>query len=116
MQLIPVLVVEDVDTALDFYSRAFRAETYKVIDQTTTLRIQNQAFAIREADESDPAGRADSVLLLIETAAPDSVAEVAISHGATAVSPVDDRESGIRAGRLRDPFGFQWIVSTPVPR
>lgn len=116
MQLIPILVVEDYQAALDFYAEALQATTITSFEDTTQLQVQDQVFAVRQAAEQDEVGSSDSVHLLIETAAPDVVQEEAVRHGADTISPVDDRESGIRAGRFRDPFGFQWIVSTRHPR
>jgi len=112
MQLIPILVVEDHAAALEFYAKAFGAETLLSFDRTTQLRVQDQIFAVREGDKGTGQSSTNSVLLLIQTAAPDSVESAAIEHGAETITPVEDKESGIRAGRFRDPFGFQWIVST----
>lgn len=116
MELIPILVVEDPEAALDFYTKAFQARVYKIIGDTTSVLVQNQPFAIRRADDHDPAGSGDGLVLLIETAAPDVVSAAALEHGAHCIEPVADRDLGVRAGRFRDPFGFQWIVSTPIPR
>ena len=116
MQLIPILVVEDYRAALDFYTEALQAVSVTSVRNTTQLRVQDQVFAVRAADDTDGAGAPDGVLLLIETAAPDVVLRDAVKHGADIISPVSVRESGVRAGRFRDPFGFQWIVSTRYPR
>ena len=112
MQLIPILVVEDHQAALDFYRKAFQATQLMTFGETTQLRVQDQIFAVRKADETIRGGETDNILLLIETAAPDVVAEEAVKHGAHIITPVEDREAGVRAGRFRDPFGIQWIVST----
>ncbi len=44
----------------------------------------------------------------------DEVAERALSAGAVEVIPVDDQFYGDRSGRLRDPFGHEWVVATRV--
>ena len=116
MQLIPILVVEDYQAALDFYRKAFQATELMTFGETTQLRVQDQIFAVRKADETIRGGETDNILLLIETAAPDVVEQEAVKHGADIINPVEDRESGVRAGRFKDPFGIQWIVSTKHPR
>lgn len=116
MQLIPILVVEDHQAALDFYTKAFRATELIKFGETTQLRVQDQIFAVRKADETTRGGETDTILLHIETAAPDVVEHEAVKHGAEIITPVQDRESGVRAGRFKDPFGIQWIVSTKYPR
>ena len=112
MQLIPILVVEDHQAALDFYRKAFQATQLMTFGETTQLRVQDQIFAVRKADETTRGGETDNIVLLIQTAAPDVVQQEAIKHGADIIAPVEDRKSGVRAGRFRDPFGIQWIVST----
>jgi len=41
----------------------------------------------------------------------DATWERAVAAGAEAVYPLADQFYGDRAGRLRDPFGQQWILS-----
>ena len=42
----------------------------------------------------------------------DSFFRRALKSGATTVFPVNDQFYGDRSGRLKDPFGFMWIVGT----
>ncbi|HEY7583233.1 MAG TPA: VOC family protein, partial [Acidimicrobiia bacterium] len=42
----------------------------------------------------------------------DGVAEKAVDAGAEILFPVEDQFYGDRSGRIRDPFGHVWIVST----
>lgn len=116
MQIIPILVVDDVEEALDFYTRAFRARVYKVVGDITAMQVQDQAFGVRRGDEDELESSCDRVRLVIETAAPEVLQEAALNHGAEIIEPVDYRDSGVRAGRFIDPFGFQWTTTTPVPR
>ena len=112
MQLIPILVVEDHQAALDFYRKAFQATQLMTFGETTQLRVQDQIFAVRKAEETARISETDNIVLLIQTAAPDVVQQEAVKHGADIINAVEDRESGVRAGRFKDPFGIQWIVST----
>jgi PhnB protein len=44
----------------------------------------------------------------------DAVWEQALSAGAEVIFPLDDQFYGDRAGRIRDPFGHQWILSQRI--
>ncbi len=44
----------------------------------------------------------------------DEVARKALSAGAEEVIPVDDQFYGDRSGRLRDPFGHEWVIATRI--
>jgi len=116
MQLIPVLTVEDDKAALDFYLDVFNAQVGRSLYNTTQIIIQGQSIAIRKSDEDHPIEGDANVVLMVETAAPDVLEQAALKLGATTINPVDGQDSGIRAGSIRDPFGFQWILSTPIPR
>ena len=50
----------------------------------------------------------------ITTEDPDTLADRAVQAGGAVVFPVADQPYGARAGRVRDPFGHEWIVSTPI--
>jgi uncharacterized glyoxalase superfamily protein PhnB len=73
--------------------------------------------SLKDGDDTDPApgdsGKA-GVIMEVTTDDPDSVADRAVAAGGTLVFPVEDREYGARAGRVRDPLGHEWIVSSPV--
>jgi uncharacterized glyoxalase superfamily protein PhnB len=53
------------------------------------------------------------VLLQLVVADPDKVARAMVDAGGEYVFEVADREYGARAGRVRDPFGHEWLVQTP---
>jgi PhnB protein len=42
----------------------------------------------------------------------DAVAERAVAAGGKMVIPVSDQFYGDRSGRLQDPFGHLWMIST----
>ncbi len=116
------LVVRRADEALDFYRRAFGAEPGpRHADGDTVLHVVMTVFgtrvSLKDGDDVDPppgaSGKA-GVIMEVSTDDPDRVADAAVAAGATVVFPVEDRDYGARAGRVRDPFGHQWIVSTPV--
>ena len=45
---------------------------------------------------------------------PDAVAARMVEAGGEVVFPVADQPYGARGGRVRDPFGVQWLLQTPV--
>jgi uncharacterized glyoxalase superfamily protein PhnB len=116
------LVVRSADEALDYYRRAFTAVAGpRHTDGATVLHAQMKLFGVRvslkDADGTDPAPGASGkagVIMEITAEDPDAVVRRAVDAGGTVVFPVEDREYGARAGRVRDPFGHEWIVSTPV--
>jgi len=55
-----------------------------------------------------------SVVLDLHVPDADAVFERAVAEGAEVVFPLDDQFYGDRAGRVRDPFGHAWIISTRI--
>lgn len=118
----PKLVVSGADHALDFYARAFGARCtarYTAGDVVVfaALEVFGTTLSLKEADRADPSptslGR-PGVVLEVTTPDPDGVADAAAAAGAEVVFPVADQPYGARAGRVRDPFGHEWLVQTPL--
>lgn len=121
--VVPRLALSDADAAIDFYRRAFGAE---LVDRMTDpdgrvvhaeLRIGTSKVSVKDADDHDrsPADLGGSpVVLQLDVDQPDTVDAVAAAMeaaGATVVFPVGDQDYGYRDGRLRDPFGLEWLLS-----
>lgn len=122
----PHLVVSDTEAALRFYSEALGAE------ELFRLTMPDGAIAHAEmliggalimlADDSpdhgnrapEPAGEPPSVLINLLVPDVDDVVARAKAAGAKELIPVDDRFYGHRSGRIRDPFGHVWIISTVI--
>lgn len=47
--------------------------------------------------------------LMVDNA--DAVCALAVERGAEVLIPVDDQFYGHRSGRIRDPFGYVWVLS-----
>lgn len=118
----PKLVVDDADAAIDFYQRAFGArcvERYTLEEKVVfaSLDLLGSSISLKEADSVDPSpgtsGR-PGVILEVTCEAPDSVADAAVNAGAEVVFPVDDQPYGARGGRIRDPFGHEWLIQSPI--
>ena len=106
------LAVPDAIAALGFYAAAFDAqeidERFCAPDGTlihTELRIGNAVVMVTEDD---------GYRALLATYWPDvdAVWERAVAAGATVVYPLADHFYGERGGRLEDPFGQQWMLSS----
>ena len=123
--LTPYLVVDGAAQAIAFYTRAFGArETLRLAEPSG--RIGHAQLTIGEAlvmiaDEhpemnirGPKALGGSPVTLHLRVADVDAVAAQAVAAGAKVVFPVKDQFYGERSGRLEDPFGHLWILSTHV--
>jgi uncharacterized glyoxalase superfamily protein PhnB len=114
----PRLVVEGADQALAFYTAAFGGEVterYTVDGRVVhSLVVAGPIrFAVKDAGDGDaaPTGDGTPVIMSLEVTDADAVAERMLAAGATVIFPVADHDYGDRGGRLRDPFGHQWMVA-----
>ncbi|AUX24932.1 glyoxalase [Sorangium cellulosum] len=123
--LAPHLVVADAPGAIAFYKRAFGAtEKMRLADPKlggnivhAELVIGDARFTLaEEAPEWNTRGpRAlggTPVVLTLHVEDADAVAARALEAGARIIYPIADQFYGQRAGRIEDPFGHQWILST----
>jgi PhnB protein len=116
------LVVRDAPRAIEFYKEAFGAtELMRMNDPGGNLihaQIKIGDSPIDIAPEQPPYNRSPQSLggssvpigLFVEDV--DAFAEKAIAAGAKMLFPIADWFYGDRSGRLEDPFGHMWIVST----
>jgi PhnB protein len=126
--LTPRLVVSDGQAALAFYAQAFGAE---LLGRPFTgpdgavihaeIRIGDSVVMItEEAADGGPAGAADDsgrpVTAIMATYWPDVDAAWAraVEAGGEVIHPLDDHFYGERGGRLGDPFGQQWMLSSRI--
>jgi PhnB protein len=116
-RLVPRLVVPDAAAAIAFYRSAFGATEVachrggdgKVVH--AELSLDGAPLYVKDADRYDAAA---PVLLSLDVADSDAVFASAVAAGAEVVFPLATQFYGERGGRVRDPFGNQWIVSTTV--
>ena len=122
----PRLVVPDGEAAIAFYKEAFGAE--EVVERFemggrlihAVLKIGDGAILLtQDGADSDAPARApkDGVVTAIMATYwddPDAVWERALAGGAEVLYPLQDQFYGERSGRLRDPFGHQWMISKVV--
>lgn len=119
------LSVRRASEALAFYEQAFGAEVTMRLDQPdgrvghAELRIGDFVFSLAdEFPEMDIVGpeTLGNTTITIELTVPDvdTVFARALAAGATELRPVESQFYGARSGRLQDPFGHRWAISTPV--
>jgi PhnB protein len=119
--IVPMLYMNDVGSAIDFYKRAFNAEErwrVKNNDGSThvaELLIAPAIFRLHEDTSgkglaSPAAVRSTTVRVDLLVANPDELFRKAIAAGAKEISPVQDYEYGFRQGSVVDPFGHQWCL------
>ena len=116
------LVVKDPPRAIDFYKHAFGAtEVMRLADPSgnvmhAQIQIGDSQIDIAPEESNynlspDTLGGSSVVMgLYVEDV--DAFAERAIAAGCKVIFPVADQFYGDRGGRLADPFGHLWIVST----
>jgi PhnB protein len=120
----PRLIVSDGAAAIEFYVRAFSAEE---VGQRFTgpggelihaeVRIGDSVVMLTgESDEARSPSSAGTVTAILATYWEDVDAawERALAAGAEVIYPLADQFYGERGGRLRDPFGHQWMLSQVI--
>jgi PhnB protein len=120
----PRLVVSDGAAAIEFYVRAFGAE--EVGERFTgpdgglihaEVRIGDSVVMLTgDGDEARSPSSAGTVTAIMATYWEDVDAawERAVAAGAEVIYPLADQFYGERGGRLRDPFGHQWMLSQVI--
>jgi PhnB protein len=122
-RVIPYLCCRNAAAAIDFYREAFGA--------VEITRLQEPGGRIGHAEISifnTPIMLADEypelnilgpeslggtgVMIHLEVDDVDAFAQRAVAAGARVIRPVEDQFYGDRSGKLADPFGHQWMVST----
>ena len=126
------LTVENALEAIAFYERAFGAKvTYKELTDDGT-RVQHASLAafgghfmlsdyfpdyITDVGPQ-PAGVKGNMTVQINLASPlevDGAIARAAGAGAVVTAPAADTFWVMRYGRVRDPFGYVWAFSAPLP-
>ena len=123
----PRLVVRDGAAAIAFYCRAFGAE--ELGERFTgpnaelihaEIRIGDSVVMITEDGADGPVRSPDklggmvSCVMSLYWEDVDAAWERAVSAGAAVLYPLEDQFYGERGGRLRDPFGQQWMMSQHI--
>ena len=125
-RLTPYLTMKDASGAIDFYKKAFGAEEpgARITDADGRIghaQIEIGSATLYVADEHPEGGifgpttlGGTPVRLALNVDDVDAVFARAVTEGANVLIPVADQFYGERAGRLEDPYGHVWIISTTL--
>lgn len=121
----PYLAVSDAAAAIEFYKQGFGARELMRLPSPDG-RIGHAEIKIGEAivmlaDENPDADHispktlgGSTVKLHMYVEDVDQFFETAVAASAKVLIPVADQFYGDRSGRLQDPFGHVWLISTHV--
>jgi PhnB protein len=121
--VVPHLFVKDVPAALSFYSKAFGAvELFRNLLPDGTILFVELAVGDARLLVSEEVPQLDALapttlggtpmLLTLETEDPDDLFRRALFAGATVEAPIEEMFFGERYGRVVDPSGHRWALTT----
>lgn len=120
----PSLTLKDTQKALDFYQKAFGAKVLDVFPALTgkgimhaTMQIGSSIIMMGDENPNCPSAEttgASPISLFIYVPDVDSAFKQAVASGAATAMPVMDMFWGDRAGSLKDPFGYSWMLATHI--
>ena len=111
----PNIIVKSVDEPVSFYKRAFGAEEVLRLSMPNgkvvhcELKFGDSRVNLGESMEGWPE---HTLLAQIFVADSDAVFAQAVKAGAEVLSPMTDMFFASREGRVLDPFGSTWTIST----
>ena len=123
------LCVHDGAAALDFYTRALGAVEEMRAPSPDGQRIWHASLTFGNTklfladDFSEGNGMrcaapkalgGSSALMFFYVPDADAAFHRAVAAGAEVVSPLEDMFWGDRCGKVRDPFGHEWVFATPI--
>jgi len=122
--VIPALAFKGADPALKWYVNNFGAKEKMRFDNPdgtiahAEITIGDDVIMLAEEmpqyNTSPKTLGGNSVNLCIYVPDVDAVIKRAVNNGARLIAEVKDEFYGDRSGRVEDPFGYRWIVSTHV--
>jgi len=118
--LTPTLCIESAKKAIEFYVKAFGAETLDVTHDPAGEKVLHSALRIGDAiifvSDTFPEMGANQSQSSMWMYVPDIEASFkrAVDAGAAAVWPPTDMFWGDRMGVVVDPFGQRWTIATHV--
>lgn len=128
-EVFPYLCVRDVSAAIEFYARAFGGvEDFRLTEPGgrvghAELRLDGHVLMLAEPfpEHGFPApeeGRETSppFVLHLHVDDTDAVMARAVEAGARVVHAAADHFYGERSGRVRDPFGHEWLIGHSIEK
>ena len=122
----PSFTFKDSKKAIDFYKKAFGAKVLDVFPSLTgrgimhaTIQIGNSILMMGDemsgtenCPKSAEALGGSPISLFVYVPNADAAFKQAVAAGATPIMPVADMFWGDRAGQIKDPFGYSWMIAT----
>ena len=120
-ELFPYFCVRNASEAIAFYARAFGAkEVLRLTEPSGRIghaeieiggRVVMMSGEFPEMGIRGP-GPEERVPMILHLHVDDADATIrrAVEAGATVVRPAKDEFHGERSGRIRDPFGHEWLI------
>lgn len=110
------LLVKHAEKAIEFYNSAFGADVEMVLKDPdgkivhAELKIADTTIMLAEDPDSNP--KSSNVVLQIYVGDVEGIFEDAVNAGAEVIRPIKHEFYGDRVGKIRDPFGHEWLIST----
>lgn len=117
---------KDSQKAIDFYKKAFGAKVLDIFQGPTGRGIMHATIQIGDSivmmgdempvSENCPKSAetlgSSPISLYVYVANADAAFKQAVAAGGTVTMPVADMFWGDRAGSIKDPFGYSWMIAT----
>ena len=120
----PSFAFKDSQKAIDFYKKAFGAKPLDVFPSLdgkgimhATMQIGNSILMMGDENPAQKCQSAETlgnspVSFFFYVADVDAIFKQAVAAGCVVVMPVMEMFWGDRAGSLKDPFGYSWMIAT----
>ena len=122
--VIPALAFKGADAAIKWYKNVFNAKEKMRFDSPdgtvahAELTLDDNVIMLSEENpqfnNSPKTLKGNSVNLCIYVPDVDATINKAVDNKAKLIKPAEDQFYGDRSGRIEDPFGYLWIISTHV--
>ena len=122
--VMPALAIRSAEKAIEWYKDVFQAEEKMALkDQSGTIVHAELVIGdtvVMLAEENPQYNRSplslggNTINLFLYAADVDDLVRRAVEKGAKIRMPIEDQFYGDRSGRIEDPFGYIWVVSTHI--
>lgn len=113
-----ILSVRNAQKALEFYNSAFGAETVMQLQDASgrivhaEMKMDDTVIMLTENADLPDEVQLSPITLQLYVGDVEGTFEDAIRAGAEIISPIKKEFYGDRAGKIKDPFGLSWVLST----
>ena len=122
--VIPALAFHGADAAIKWYKSVFSAKERMRFDNPdrtvahAELDLGDSVIMLSEENpefnKSPQTLKGNSVNLCVYVPDVDAIIKKAVDNKAKLIKPAENQFYGDRSGRIEDPFGYVWIISTHV--